>query len=319
MRIVFHGKNAATFHDGLSARLDTVADLVCLPDDLINEPDRNAYSQADVVVATQLSSDQPRPLGAKLFQVAGAGIDAIDRPLLPATTTLCNCYGHDVPIAEYVLGALLSSQIPYVQADQQLRQGDWTFQSGNQFHGELTGRKLGILGFGHIGRAIARVVRPLGVTVHAANRSPVNDPLVDAAYTLDALTEFYRSIDDLVVALPQTPATKGLVAGAAFDALPAHARVINVGRGGVVDAESLYLALSDKQIAGAVIDTWYRYPNDDNPHTQPSDLPFHELDNILMTPHMSGWTRGTIERRKDAIAENINRLASGKELVNVIY
>lgn len=318
MRIVFHGKNAATFHDGLSARLDVDAELTCLPDDLIHERDRHAYSRADVIVATRLSGDQPQPSGARLFQVAGAGIDAIDRSLLPETATLCNCYGHDVPIAEYVLGALLTSQIPYFQADRQLRRGDWTFQSGNRFHGELAGRTLGILGFGHIGRAIARVVRPLGVTVHAANRSPVNDPLVDAAYSLDALTDFYRSIDDLVVALPQTPATQGLVADAAFDALSAHARVINVGRGGVIDAEALYRALSRQRIAGAVIDTWYRYPDAEEPHPLPAEQPFHELDNLIMTPHMSGWTQGTIERRKDAIADNINRLAAGRELRNVI-
>ncbi|WP_148255387.1 2-hydroxyacid dehydrogenase [Aidingimonas lacisalsi] len=318
MRVVFHGKNAATFHEGLSGRLNIDAELICLPDDVTEEHDRQAYSQADVIVATRLSGEDPLPLDAKLFQVAGAGIDAIDRARLPDTATLCNCYGHDVPIAEYVLGALLNAQIPYSQADRQLRRGDWTFQSGNQFHGELNGRTLGILGFGHIGKAIARVVSPLGMTVHAANRSPVNDPLVKATFSLDELQDFYRGIDDLVVALPQAPATEGLVSDAAFDALPAHARVINVGRGGVVDAMSLYRALSQKRIAGAVIDTWYRYPNADNPHPLPSDQPFHELDNVLMTPHMSGWTRGTIERRKDAIAENISRLAYGLDLFNVI-
>lgn len=320
MRIVFHGKNAATFHDGLSDRLnaDIEFELICLPDELINEHDREIYSRADVIVATQLSGDHPVSGSARLFQVAGAGIDAIDQALLPETTTLCNCYGHDVPIAEYVLGALLNSQIPYFQADKQLRRGEWAFQSGRAFHGELAGRRLGILGFGHIGKAIARVVKPLGVTIHAANRSPVDDPLVDTAFSLDDLEAFCRSIDDLVVALPQTPDTVGLVDAKVVNCLPKHARVVNVGRGGVIEAEALYRALREEHIAGAVIDTWYRYPDADDPNPLPSEWPFHELNNVLMTPHMSGWTQGTIERRKDAIAENINRLVAGHELINVI-
>ena len=94
--------------------------------------------------------------------------------------------------------------------------------------------------------------------------------------------------------------------------------MINVGRGGVVDEAALYNALAGNRIAGAIIDTWYQYPDASGAPQLPSRLPFHELKNIVMTPHMSGWTAGTIRRRQQAMADNINRLARGEPLVNVV-
>ncbi len=94
--------------------------------------------------------------------------------------------------------------------------------------------------------------------------------------------------------------------------------ILNVGRGPAIDERSLYEALEDRRIAGAVIDTWYQYPSSTQPRMLPSALPFHELPNVVMTPHMSGWTTGTINRRKQTIADNIGRLADGRPCVNVV-
>ena len=94
--------------------------------------------------------------------------------------------------------------------------------------------------------------------------------------------------------------------------------IINVGRGAVIDEEALYDALHSQKIAGAIIDTWYQYPHAHNPDPLPAKKPFHTLPNIIMTPHMSGWTHGTISRRQQTIADNINRMASGTPLLNQI-
>jgi len=72
------------------------------------------------------------------------------------------------------------------------------------------------------------------------------------------------------------------------------------------------------RIAGAVIDTWYSYPSPNQPSVPPSKFPFHELPNVVMTPHMSGWTAGAINRRKQTIADNISRRAAGRPCVNVV-
>ena len=95
------------------------------------------------------------------------------------------------------------------------------------------------------------------------------------------------------------------------------ALLVNVGRGPLVDQQSLYTALADKSIGGAAIDVWYDYPA--SGHTgAPSALPFHELSNLLMTPHSSGLTRQTFDGRTADVAANINRLAAGQPLRSVV-
>jgi phosphoglycerate dehydrogenase-like enzyme len=90
-----------------------------------------------------------------------------------------------------------------------------------------------------------------------------------------------------------------------------------VARAEIVDEEALYRALAKKRIAGAALDVWYRYPTDAGP-TLPGRRPFHELTNVLMTPHVSGWTEGMLEARAKLIAENIQRTARGEPPLNLI-
>jgi phosphoglycerate dehydrogenase-like enzyme len=98
-----------------------------------------------------------------------------------------------------------------------------------------------------------------------------------------------------------------------------EAVLINVARGPIVDEDALYQTLSARTIRGAVLDTWYRYPGPGDPDVQPSRHPFHELDNVVMTPHCSGWTEGLMERRFAVIADNIERLRAGRPLLNQVH
>jgi phosphoglycerate dehydrogenase-like enzyme len=93
--------------------------------------------------------------------------------------------------------------------------------------------------------------------------------------------------------------------------------VVNVARAEIFDETALYEALASGRIAGAALDVWYRYPTSAAP-TFPASLPFHELGNVLMTPHVSGWTEGMIEARSRLIAENIARIARGEPPLNAI-
>ncbi len=321
MRIVFHGENACAFHDGFAALLQGDAEIETLPHVLATDADRATYAAAEVIVGTHFSASLPNPAGLRLFLVPGAGYDAVDLAALPKAAMVCNCFGHEAAIAEYVMAALLQRAIPLAAADSDLRRGDWTFWAGSadRVHGEIAGRTIGLLGFGHIGKAVAVRARAFGMRVHVANRSLVNDPaLVDEAFTLDSLPAFWESADAFVVSLPLLEETRGIVDAAAFEAMPTHAVLINVGRGAVVDETALFEALRDHRIAGAAIDTWYRYPPSGSLHAAPGSLPFHELPNLLMTPHMSGWTDGTIRRRQAVMADNINRLRDGKGGINVV-
>lgn len=321
MRIIFHGENAASFGQDFRDLVGAEADIRVLPDVLGDEADRRAYAEADVIIGVKFDGTLPRPQQLKLFHVPGAGYDAVDLTALPAGTNVCNCFGHEQAIAEYVMSALLARHIPLTDADRRLRQGDWAYWAGapDRVHGEIAGKTIGLLGFGHIGKAIARRAKAFEMQVHVANRSSIAvSELVDRAFTLDRLDEFWGSADAIVVSLPLTPETKGLVADAAFAAMRPDAVIFNVGRGPIIDEAALYAALKQNRIGSAVIDTWYRYPGSADANPLPATLPFHELSNIVMTPHMSGWTGGTIRRRQQTIADNIRRSVAGEPLVNLV-
>jgi phosphoglycerate dehydrogenase-like enzyme len=142
---------------------------------------------------------------------------------------------------------------------------------------------------------------------------------VDQVFPLTELHEFLGSADFILASLPLLPQTTGIIGQAELAAMRPDGVILNVGRGGVIDEQALFNALAERRIGGAVIDTWYRYPPAPGVTTRPSTLPFHELPNIVMTPHMSGWTTGTIRRRRETMARNINRLARGEPLMNVVY
>jgi phosphoglycerate dehydrogenase-like enzyme len=93
--------------------------------------------------------------------------------------------------------------------------------------------------------------------------------------------------------------------------------LVNVARAEIVDEQALYRALAERAIAAAALDVWYRYPTDATP-TPPARQPFHELPNVLMTPHVSGWTEGMLVARARLIADNIRRISRGEPPENLI-
>ncbi len=317
MRIVFHGSNAATFEPGFAVLLESPHEVAVLSDGLDAPGEAEAYAAAEVVVGVRLTGAQPR-LSAKLFQVAGAGTDAVDATLLPPGCALCNVFGHEPAITEYVMAALLARHVPLAEADGQLRRGDWHYWAGKPtgLRSELGAETLGIVGFGHIGKAVAARAAAFGMRVEVANRSPVAEAGPDRVWPLDRLAGMAAGVDILLNTLPLTEETRSLIGAEVLGALSSRAVVMNVGRGAVIDEKALYEALRDRRIAGAIIDTWYVYPDAANPAPLPATLPFHDLPNVVMTPHMSGWTRGTIDRRRAYMAENVTRLARGAPLLN---
>ena len=123
----------------------------------------------------------------------------------------------------------------------------------------------------------------------------------------------------MVIACPLGEATRGLIGEAQLARMRASAVLINVARGPIVDEDALFTALRERTIGGAALDTWYRYPEHAGEMLRPSRHPFHELDNVLMTPHCSGWTEGVMARRFAVIADNLERLQSGRPLLNQVH
>jgi phosphoglycerate dehydrogenase-like enzyme len=259
----------------------------------------------------------------KLVQVPAAGLDRIDPPALPPGVWLANAYGHEVGIAEYVIGAILTWNRGLCRADTLLRRGEWDSQwaagSPPPPRPELGGKTLGVLGYGRIGQALAQRARAFDMAIWGIRRDPTQ-PVSCAADFLGgpaALDELLRRADYLVVTSPLTPATRGVLGQRELALMKPTAVLVNVARAEIVDEEALYEALHRGVIAGAILDVWYRYPTGAGP-TLPSRLPFHELGNVLMTPHVSGWTEGMLEARAEVIAENIRRAARGEAPLNLV-
>jgi len=185
-------------------------------------------------------------------------------------------------------------------------------------HGEIRGLTVGIVGLGRVGYEVARRAAVFGCRVVAANRSP-REPGdgVERIFPLAELDRMLPECDVVVLSSAQGPETEGLIDARRLALMPRSALLVNIARGAIVDEEALYMALRDRTIGGAAIDAWWQYPNAAEPERRPSRFPFHELPNVIMTPHCSGWTEGMVRRRWDEIAENIRRFVAGESLINV--
>ncbi len=320
LSIIFHGDNASNFRPGFERLLATQHRLIDLSEGLASAAERTEYENADVIIGVKFNASLPLPRHLRLFHAPAAGTDAIDPDLLPASAALCNCFGHEAAIAEYVMTALLLRHVPLAAADADLRAQRWTYWAGRLtgLRTELGGQTIGLLGFGHIAKAIAARAKAFGMSVHVANRSTVSSPLVDRYFSLAEMQSFMGSADALVVSLPLAEQTRGLIGQAELAAMRPEAVILNVGRGPVIEEQALFDALAERHIGGAIIDTWYQYPTPTQAECAPSSLDFASLPNVVMTPHMSGWTTGTVLRRQHTMADNIARLTDGRSLLNVV-
>jgi phosphoglycerate dehydrogenase-like enzyme len=259
-------------------------------------------------------------VSCRLLQCSGAGVDGIALQALPKTTTVCVVYEHEIPIAEYVMLGILEHEIGMTKATATFEGRRWgDLFRGRLTHGEAAGKTIGIVGFGHIGKAIAVRARAFGMRVISVNRSGAAHPDADHIERFDRLPWLLGEADYVVLACPLTEETRGMIGAAELAAMKPTALLINVARGPVADQDALYQALSSRRIAGALLDAWYNYPTLTDPNPQPSRHDFAALDNVRATPHMSGWTEGLMERRYQRIADNLARFSRGEVLLNVVW
>jgi phosphoglycerate dehydrogenase-like enzyme len=319
VKVAFAGVFAGHVADRVRARLRVPCEVVVADDREI----LGRLGEVDVLVTMaftrEMAAAAPR---LRLVQVPGAGLDRIDRTALAPGTALANAYGHDVGIAEYVIGAMLAMSRSFCRIDADLRRGRWdSVWSGAPvpLWSELAGKTLGILGYGRIGQAVARRALAFDMDVLAIRRDASRPDPHRLAFLRGpgALDEVLGRADYLALTLALTPETRGLIGARELARMRPTAMLINVARGEVVAEDALYDALDRGVIAGAALDVWYRYPSGDAP-THPGHRPFHTLPNVLMTPHVSGWTEGMMDARAGVIAENIHRTARGEPPVNLV-
>ncbi len=231
-----------------------------------------------------------------------------------------NLHHNAAPTAELAVTLLLAAAKDVVRLDTALRGGDWSARYAEPRAVTLAGRTAVILGYGAIGRRVAHALKALGMRVKAVRRRTL-EPEFDQGIELygpGMLEDLLPLAQALVLSLPLTPATTGLLGKAEIDRLPAGAVLVNVGRGALVNEQALYTALRDRHLAGAGLDVWYRYPKteEDRTRTQPAEAPFHELDNVVMSPHRGGQTVETEALRGRGVAALLNAAAAGDTVEN---
>jgi phosphoglycerate dehydrogenase-like enzyme len=241
---------------------------------------------------------------------------------VPKGVTICNVFGHEPAMAEYVIMTMLVLTHRLFEAVRTFRTGSWSAgpQFGDGFsHGEVLGRTIGIIGYGRIGREVAERAAGLKCRVLAANRSQVADPApAETAFPLAELDRMLPLCDTVLIACALAPETQGLIDARRLGLMKPGALLINVARARIVDEDALYAALKDGHLGGAALDVWWQYPTQAEPDRRPSRRPFHELPNVLITPHCSSSTDATAERRWSVVAGNLDRFARGEPLENIV-
>ena len=321
MKAAFAGSIALRQVEAVRKRLTIPCEIVSDDEDAI----LRQLGDADVLVSMAFTKEMAAAgKRLRLVQVAGAGLDRIDRSQLRPGLALANVYGHEAGIAEYVMGAMIALTRAFQRLDRKLRAGEWESQwavgtPAPALWPELAGKTLGILGFGHIGAALARRAQAFDMKVCAVRRHAQSDVphgllFVGGAERID---ELLGLADYLAITLSLSPETRGLLDARRLGLMKPSAYLINVARAEIVDEQALYDALVGGRLAGAALDVWYRYPTTSGV-AAPATAPFQNLSNVIMTPHISGWTEGTLEARANVIAENIERTARGEAPLNAV-
>jgi phosphoglycerate dehydrogenase-like enzyme len=321
LRVAFAGTFSARLEEPVRRRLGIACEIVVADEAGISAQ----LADVDVLVTMALTEEMGRSATRlKLVQVPGAGLDRIDRSVLPDGARLANVYGHETGIAEYVIGAMLALTRDFSRLDTALRAGEWRSQWSvgtvpPPVWPELAGKTLGILGYGRIGQAVARRARAFDMNISAIRRDTRHSTDNEPAFLggPESIGEVLRGSDYVLISMPATSETIGSIDRGRLELMKSTAFLINVARAEIIDEDALYEALARRSIAGAALDVWYRYPREPG-RAAPATRPFHELPNVLMTPHVAGWTDGMLDTRAKLIAENIRRVACGATPLNLI-
>jgi len=263
------------------------------------------------------NSEESRPAGGHLFGLPNlnwfhsfsAGVDhPVFRSLLERGVLLSNSSGSSAPsIAQYVIGMMLrvSKRMDGWAANQ--REGVWQSQETE----ELTGKTVGIVGVGAIGGEVARLAKALGMRVIGLRRRQRPLRNVDELLPPERLPELLEASDYVVLTVPLSSETDGMIGEAELRAMKPSAWLINIARGRVVREEALIEALRARTIAGAVLDVFEEEP-------LPGESELWALPNVIVTPHNSGWSPLNFERASELFVENFGRFVAGRPLRNQV-
>jgi phosphoglycerate dehydrogenase-like enzyme len=283
---------------------------------------------AQVLLSKMPPANFEEMIDLELIQLATVGYEYLRHlGLAERAVRVCNARGlFDTAIAEWALAMMINLMRDVRRMLHNQDRAVWDRDA--RFQQEIRGRVVGLWGYGGIGRETARLAKAFGLTVHVMARSGVGprrdtyvlpgtgDPqasLPDGVFGPGQELDFLSGLDFLVLALPHTQRTTGLLGARELQALPRTAFVLNPARGPIIDETALLTALREGWIAGAALDTHFAYP-------LPPEHPLWRMRNVILTPHISGadHSRAFPARMGDLFAQNVERFLAGRPLLNLI-
>jgi phosphoglycerate dehydrogenase-like enzyme len=274
--------------------------------------------QADVLYAWTLP-EKHLDAAARLdwLHSPSAGVDELLYPALVQSDIRVTCSRgiSSAALADHALGMILAHSRGLAIAVREQAEGRWArdrFFSGDPMPAELDGKAVGILGFGSIGREVARRARAFGMKVHALKRNKGRkDDLVDRIYGPPELDPFLEAVDFLVVALPLTRRTEGILDEAAFQRMRKGAFLVNLARGRLIREDALLGALESGRLAGAGLDVFFEEP-------LPPGSPLYRLPNVILTPHVGGLHPNYLDRATSIFLVNLGRYLRNETLLHQV-
>jgi phosphoglycerate dehydrogenase-like enzyme len=273
---------------------------------------RNAKSNSDIALVWDYKTDllqRVGPEGLAWIHTNSIGLEPVmTREIIESPAVVTNTRGvFEPPMAEWVLAALLFFAKDMRHAIELQRSAVWD----HRMSGTLRGRRVLLLGPGGVGREIAPMLRAIGMKVDVVGRHDRDDPELGQIWGNDTLDELLACADDVVVALPLTAETRGIIDRERIGAMRRGVRVVNVGRGPLVDEDALLDALRSGHVGAAALDVFETEP-------LPRDHPFWGMDNVLVSPHMSGNVVGWHDQSIALFIENLRRWHNNEPLHNVV-
>jgi D-3-phosphoglycerate dehydrogenase len=300
-----------------------------IPSDLSQEVLVELAPSADIIMGWRPTIELLNAAtNLKLFINPGAGVQHLIPIFKEATIdreiVLVNGHGNSYFTAQHALALLLAIMNKVVVHHNWMEDGQWRKRDEDAISIPLRGRKVGLLGYGAVNQKVHQFMSGFNVEFSILRRNWKKQtpqlPTTAEKYSEENLKDFLKEIDTLVIAVPLTSNTKGMIKEEELLLLGEDGLIVNIGRGEVVDEESLYNVLKNNKIMGAAIDVWYNYqPEEDELGRKfPFNYPFNELDNVILSPHRGASPMNDLKRWDEQI-ENISKFARGeKDFLNIV-
>ena len=325
MNILIFGNLSDEYKEAAREILDKTSTLFYYND--LNENDKESiFKEIDIVIGGRLSEEQlEKAKKLKMQQIFGTGVNSHNLKHFKENGILfCNSHAHSIVIAEYGFSMLLSASKKLHTSDKLLRQGNWDPQRGTSV--TLLDKTILFLGYGEIAKHVKNFCTPFNMKYLAIKRTKECEDQDIEVFLPDDKEIALQQADFIFNSLPLTTKTMDFLDEDSFKIMKPNAIIVNVGRGGTINDKALYGALKNNRISGAAIDVWYNYPErrsggqpGESPEVcLPSDYPFQELDNIIMTAHRAWVTDISFSELRKQLFYNVNRFIRGEPVKNIV-